>query len=173
MSTKPKIGIIGYSDGEPEVHDELKGFVQSQVDAIKDALIKDARVDIVEASSLVYSVSTARNMALEMVKEDVDGVIFSYGVFSFPNFTVVSAQNLQCPILLAANLNPDWPGMVSMLASGGALNQLGIEHFRVAGDVNDKDVLEKVIDFAKAAHVVTSLKGSNYGLIGGRKSWNV
>lgn len=168
MPTKPKIGIIGYSDGEPEVHDELKGFVQSQVDAIKDALIQDDRVDIIEASSLVYSVSTARNMALEMVKEDVDGVIFSYGVFSFPNFTVVSAQNLQCPILLAANLNPDWPGMVSMLASGGALNQLGIEHFRVAGDVNDKDVLEKVIDFSKAAHVVTSLKGSNYGLIGGR-----
>ncbi len=168
MSTKPKIGIIGYSDGEPEVHEELKGFVQSQVTAIKDALNCDGRVDIVEASSLVFSVATARDMALEMVKEDVDGVIFSYGVFSFPNFTVVSAQTLQCPMLLAANLNPEWPGMVSMLASGGALNQLGIDHFRVAGDIKDPAILEKFIKFAKASHVVTSLKGSTYGLIGGR-----
>ena len=168
MSTKPKIGIIGYSDGEPEVHEELKGFVQSQVTAIKDALNCDGRVDIIEASSLVFSVATARDMALEMVKEDVDGVIFSYGVFSFPNFTVVSAQTLQCPMLLAANLNPEWPGMVSMLASGGALNQLGIDHFRVAGDIKDPSILEKFIKFAKASHVVTSLKGSTYGLIGGR-----
>lgn len=168
MSTKPKIGIIGYSDGEPEVHDELKGFVQAQVTVIKEALNKDGRVDVVEASGLVHSVTSARDMALEMVKADVDGVIFSYGVFSFPNFTVVSAQNIQCPILLVANLNPEWPGMVSMLASGGALNQLGIEHSRVAGDINDTEILEKVIRFAKAAHVVSTLKGSTYGLIGGR-----
>lgn len=168
MAVKPKIGIIGYSDGEPEVHEDLKGFVQAEVDTIIDALKKDGRIEVVEASELVHSVSTAKSMALEMVKADVAGVIFSYGVFSFPNFSVVSAQNLQCPVLLAANLNPDWPGMVSMLASGGALNQLGINHFRVAGDVKHPEVLQKIVDFAKAAHVVTSLKGASYGLIGGR-----
>ncbi|MGI6432428.1 MAG: L-fucose/L-arabinose isomerase family protein [Sphaerochaetaceae bacterium] len=168
MPKKPLLGIIGFSDGEPEVHADLKDFVQAQLDSIVSYLKKDGRVDIVEASDLVHSVTTAKDMALEMVSQKVDGVIFSYGVFSFPNFTVVSAQNLNCPVLLAANLNPDWPGMVSMLASGGALNQLGMTHFRVAGDIKDKEVADKYINFAKAAHVVSSLKGSTYGLIGGR-----
>ena len=38
-----------------------------------------------------------------------------------------------------ANLNPEWPGMVSMLASGGGLNQLGIPHLRAAGDIRDPE----------------------------------
>ncbi|MFA7671436.1 MAG: L-fucose/L-arabinose isomerase family protein [Sphaerochaetaceae bacterium] len=168
MLRKPKLGIIGFSDGEPGVHEDLKGFVKAQVDAIVKELRSDGRLEIVEASDLVHSVATAKDMALEMVKGNVDGVIFSYGVFSFPNFSVISAQNLNCPVLLAANLNPDWPGMVSMLASGGALNQLGINHFRVAGDVVEPAVKKKFIDFGKAAYVVSSLNGSSYGLIGGR-----
>lgn len=58
--------------------------------------------------------------------------------------------------------------MVSMLAAGGGLDHEGIQHFRVAGDVNDKDVLEKIIKFAKCAKVVSRLNGQKYGLIGGR-----
>ena len=98
----------------------------------------------------------------------VDATLFSYGVFSFPNFSAIAAKNGKGPFLLAANLNPDWPGMVSMLAAGGALNHLGIDHFRVAGDVNDKEVLKKIIEFAKCAKVVSRLNGQKYGLIGGR-----
>ena len=37
MNKKPKIGVIGFSDGEPEVHEELKGIVQEQMDAIVKA----------------------------------------------------------------------------------------------------------------------------------------
>ena len=50
----------------------------------------------------------------------------------------------------------------------GALHHLGIDHFRVAGDVKDKEVLDKYITFAKCAKVVSSLNGQKYGLIGGR-----
>jgi len=168
MNSLPKIGIIGFSDGEPAVHEELKFFVKTQVDAIVTALNASGNVEIVEASELVYSSELAKKMALEMVSNEVDGVIFSYGVFSFPNFSVIAAQSLNVPILLASNLNPDWPGMVSMLASGGALNQLGINHFRVAGDVKDLSIRDKYINFAKCAFVVNRLRGSKYGLLGGR-----
>jgi len=69
---------------------------------------------------------------------------------------------------LAANLNPDWPGMVAMLAAGGALHHLGINHYRAAGDFHDPIVLEKIITFGKCAKVVSKLNGQKYGLIGGR-----
>ena len=55
-----------------------------------------------------------------------------------------------------------------MLAGGGALNHLGIKHFRVAGDVNQPEVLERIMKFCRCARAVTSLNGKTYGLVGGR-----
>lgn len=168
MSKKPVLGILGFSDGDPEVHEQLKGIVQAQVDAIVEALQADGRVEVVAAPALVNSVESAKRLSSDLAGKGVDGTIFSYGVFAFPNFSAIAAQNGKGPFLLAANLNPDWPGMVSMLAAGGALHHLGIEHFRVAGDVKTSQVLEQIVTFAKCAKAVSSLNGMKYGLFGGR-----
>jgi len=168
MLRKPILGLIGFSDGDPEVHEQLKDIVQAQVDVIKSELEKDGRVDVVLADKLVASVADAKAEAEKLRNKGVDGTIFSYGVFSFPNFSAIAAKNGQGPYLLAANLNPDWPGMVAMLASGGALHHLGINHFRVAGDFRTPEVLEKIVTFAKCAKVKNMLNGQKYGLIGGR-----
>ena len=168
MIRKPRLGILGFSDGEPEVHEQLKGFVQSTLDGIAEGLEKSGEVEVVRGDQLVNSVALAKEESLKMVAKDLDGTIFSYGVFSFPNFSAIAAKNGKGPFLLAANLLPDWPGMVAMLASGGALHHLGIEHFRVAGDIRRKEVLEKYLTFARCARVASSLNGQKYGMIGGR-----
>ncbi|MCL4377517.1 MAG: L-fucose/L-arabinose isomerase family protein [Actinobacteria bacterium] len=168
MNSITKIGILGFSDGEPEVHEQLKNIVQTQLDVIADALRFSNEIDVIVGDKLINSVSAAKEEALKLVAKNVDGVIFSYGIFSFPNFSAIAAKNLNKPILLAANLNPDWPGMVAMLASGGALHHLGINHFRVAGDVKEKEVLDKILTFCKCARTASRLNGSKYGLIGGR-----
>ena len=129
MSKKPVLGIVGLSDGDLEVHEQLKGVVQDQV-------------EVIEAKKLVNSVRSAKEQAEYLRDQGVDGTILSYGVFAFPNFSAIVAQNGKGPFLLAANLNPDWPGMVAMLAAGGALNHLGIRHFRASGDVKEPEVLE-------------------------------
>ena len=168
MSKKPVIGVLGFSDGEPAVHEELKGFVQAQVDALVNALRATGEVEVIVGDDLVYTVQSAKDQAIKLMAAGVDGTIFSYGVFSFPNFSAVAAMNGKGPFLLAAPLNPDWPGMVAMLAAGGALHHLGINHYRAAGDVNDPKVMEKILRFCRCAHVVSSLNGQRYGLIGGR-----
>ncbi len=168
MNKKPVVGIVGVSDGDREVHETLKEIVQAQVNTIVEELKKDGRVDVVEAETLVCSVRTAKEQAEFLRNRGVDATIISHGVFAFPNFTVVIAKFGQGPLMLCANLNPDWPGMVSMLAAGGALDHLGIDHFRAAGDFKDPKVLEKVIRFARCGAVVNRLKGQKYGLIGGR-----
>ncbi len=168
MIRKPRIGVLGFSDGEPEVHENLKAFVQTQMDIIVDALNATGKVDVVRGENLVNSVETAKAEAMKLTAKGVDGTIFSYGVFSFPNFSAIAARNGQGPFLLAANLNPQWPGMVAMLASGGALNHLGIGHFRAAGDISDPKVLEKYLRFSRCAYAATGLNGQKYGLVGGR-----
>lgn len=168
MGNKPVLGIMGLSDGDKAVHQQLKHIVQQQVDAIVKALTDSGEVEVIEAPELVCSVQSAKEQAEYLKKQGVDGTILSYGVFAFPNFSAIAAKNGKGPFLLAANLNPDWPGMVAMLAAGGALNHLGIRHFRASGDVFQPEVLEKYIRFAKCAKVVSRLNGQKYGLIGGR-----
>ena len=168
MSKKPVLGIVGLSDGDLEVHEQLKGVVQDQVDAIAAALRASGQVEVIEAKKLVNSVRSAKEQAEYLRDQGVDGTILSYGVFAFPNFSAIVAQNGKGPFLLAANLNPDWPGMVAMLAAGGALNHLGIRHFRASGDVKEPEVLERYIRFARCARAVNRLNGQKYGLIGGR-----
>lgn len=168
MIRKPVLGLIGFSDGDPDVHEQLKDVVQKQVNVIAEELRKDGRVNVIVADNLVNSVISAKEEAERLKSKGVDGTIFSYGVFAFPNFSAIAAQNGKGPFLLAANLNPDWPGMVAMLAAGGALHHLGINHYRVAGDFRDPAVLQKIVTFGKCAKVVTRLNGQKYGLIGGR-----
>lgn len=168
MTNKAVLGLIGFSDGDPEVHKQLKDIVQAQVNVIASELRKEGSVDVIVADRLVCSVATAKEEAEKLKAKGVDGTIFSYGVFAFPNFSAIAARNGKGPFMLAANLNPEWPGMVAMLAAGGALHHLGITHYRAAGDFHDPEVLGKLIKFGKCARVVTRLNGQKYGLIGGR-----
>lgn len=168
MLKKPVIGIIGVSDGDSAVHETLKDVVQAQVDTIVGALRKDGRVEVIEADCLVNSVESAKEQAELLRMKGVDGTLISHGVFAFPNFSAIIAKNGKGPFLLCANLNPDWPGMVSMLAAGGALDHLGIDHFRAAGDFTKPEKLEEIVTFARCAAVASGLNGQKYGLIGGR-----
>lgn len=168
MIALPKLGLVGFSDGDPEVHEQLKDIVQAQVDIIARELTASSLVEVVVAQKLVSSVQDAKEQAEYLRNQGVDATIFAYGVFSFPNFSAIAAKNGKGPFLLVANLNPDWPGMVSMLAAGGALHHLGIKHSRVAGDVTDPAVREKILKFARCARVVSRLNGQKYALIGGR-----
>lgn len=168
MSRLPKIAVLGFSDGDPEVHKQLKGIVETQMEAVASELEKTGLVEVIRGREIINSSASAKEEAVRTVAEDVDGTIFCYGVFSFPNFSAIAAKNGKGPFLLVANLNPDWPGMVAMLAAGGALHHLGIDHFRVAGDVKDRKVLDQILRFIRCAKAVNGLKGQAYGLIGGR-----
>ena len=92
MLRKPLIGIMGLSDGDPVVHEKSKDVVQHQLDVIKAALEKDGSVDVVVADNLVTSVASARAEAEKLKAKGVDGTIFSYGVFAWPNFSATAAK---------------------------------------------------------------------------------
>jgi len=72
------------------------------------------------------------------------------------------------PFLTFCNVHPSEPGMVGMLAASGALDQLGRNHHRIWGDINDVQVLAKVMSFIRSAGALSRLKGQTYGLFGGR-----
>ena len=70
--------------------------------------------------------------------------------------------------MLLANIDPVQPGMVGMLAGGGALDQIGRKHNRLWGDPDSAEVIAKIGTLARAAGAVSSLRGTTFGRIGGR-----
>jgi L-fucose isomerase len=72
------------------------------------------------------------------------------------------------PYLLFCNVNPSEPGMVGMLAAAGTMDQLGRPYTRVWGAIEKADVLDRVMQFVRAAGALSMLKGQTYGLFGGR-----
>ncbi|MDD3139479.1 MAG: L-fucose isomerase, partial [Lachnospiraceae bacterium] len=79
---KPILGLIGFSDGDMEVHEQLKDIVQAQVDVIEAELKKEGSVEVIVAEALVNSVASAKAEAEKLKAKGVDGTIFSYGVFA-------------------------------------------------------------------------------------------
>jgi L-fucose/D-arabinose isomerase len=161
-----KIGVLTFSDGREFVHRDLAEMNRGFQDRLANRLRGDGH-DVV-AGELVWSADTARSQGRRLAQEGCDATIFNYAVWAFPHFSAIASRFVPGPILAFSNVNPAYPGMVAMLAAAGALNQLGISYGRAFGDVDDEATYATIRSFATAAGVVGGLKGSTYGLIGGR-----
>jgi L-fucose/D-arabinose isomerase len=95
-------------------------------------------------------------------------MVVNIPVWAFPHFTVLAARETPGPLALFSNVDPAYPGMVGMLAAGGALDQVGRVHARVWGNAGDEQALDRLVQVARAAAAVRQLEGSTFGRIGGR-----
>jgi len=165
---KRKVGILTFSDGREEVHREVESVNRDFQIRLSEALRATGEVEPVEGREIVWTAELARNEALRLAHEGCEVTIFNFAVWSFPHLAVVASRFAPGPFLLFSNINPRYPGMVGMLASAGALDQIGALHGRLSGDVRDEKVLKKMLAFIRAASAVNRLKGETFGLFGGR-----
>lgn len=165
---KRKLGILTFSDGRKRVHEELLETNQGFLDRLVKTLQETGELDLVLGSEIIYTPTQAKTQAEALKCAGVDGTVLNFSIWSFPHLPVIAAENGQGPYLLLSNLNPQSPGLIAMLAAGGCLDQVGIRHERLWGDVGDEKVLKKILSFSRAASVVNRLKGQTCGLIGGR-----
>jgi L-fucose isomerase len=162
-----RIGILSMSDGRDFVHNDVAGFITESATAVAAAL-RAAGHEVVLADEIVWSNELAVSQARRLADQRVDLTVFHYAVWAFPHFTMLAADATPGPLLLLANIDPVYPGMVGMLAGGGALDQIGRVHARAWGDIGSPDVLAAVSTQAAAAAAVQGLRGATFGRIGGR-----
>ncbi|GAB2959236.1 L-fucose/L-arabinose isomerase family protein [Amycolatopsis acidiphila] len=162
-----RIGVISISDGRDHVHARNAGFIQSKQDALVRSL-RAAGHEVVAGSDLVATNTLATSVARGVAAADVDVTVFYYAVWSFPHFTMLAADATRSPLILVASTDPTEPGLVGMLAAGGALDQIGRTHTRLWGAPDDAELAANVGVQARAASAVASLRGSTFGRFGGR-----
>jgi L-fucose/D-arabinose isomerase len=161
------IALMTVSDGRQYVHDEIEGFGLDVQRRIRTAL-ESIGHDVVTAGGDAHSNSTSVSLARVLADQRPDLTIVNVPVWAFPHFTMLAARETAGSVVLFSNVDPQYPGMVGMLAAGGGLDQIGRIHERAWGDVEEPAVLRRLDALALAGSAANRLKGSTFGRIGGR-----
>jgi len=163
-----KIGLITFSDGRPRVHQALLPTIEQSIKEVCEMLSGVEGLKLVVGDRVVTSAKIAVEESKKMVARDVDGTVFNFPVWNFPNYVSIAATLGKGPYLFLAKRDPENPGLVGMLCSKGGLDQLGYHYMSAWGDLTDKRLIQKVENFTRVAHMINRLKGQTFGMIGGR-----
>src|ERR687894_215643 len=126
-----RVGLLTFSDGRDFVHADIKTFGQDVEGRIAQAL-EQAGHEVIRATEPIWTNTLATTEARRVADARPDLTIFNYPVWAFPHFSMLAATASPGPLLLFSNIDPQFPGMVGMLAAGGGLDQIGRQHTAVA-----------------------------------------
>ncbi|MBA0052577.1 fucose isomerase [Streptomyces sp. AJS327] len=162
-----RIGLLPLSDGRAYVRRDVHAHIDRSATQLA-ALLREAGHEVITAPEQVSSNTLATSQARWLADHHPDLTILHYAVWTFPHFTALAADALPGPLLLLSTIDPQYPGMVGMLAAGGALDQIGRTHTRAWGDLDDPAVRERILTQVRVGAAVSGLRGSTFGRIGGR-----
>ena len=163
----PTVGVLTVSDGRAAVHRDVGSFAADVEDRIVRSVARAGHT-VVRAGEVICTNELAVSEARRIADARPDLTIVNIPVWAFPHFTMLAARELPGPLLLFSNVDPKYPGMVGMLAAGGALDQIGRVHGRVWGSVEDPLVAATLETHVRAGSAVAQLRGQTFGRIGGR-----
>ncbi|WP_419995977.1 L-fucose/L-arabinose isomerase family protein [Streptomyces boninensis] len=162
-----RIGLLSISDGRDYVQRDVREHVTRAGQELA-GMLAEAGHEVIIAPEHVESNVLATSQARFLADQHVDLTIFHHSVWTFPHFTMLAAEATPGPILMVSNIDPQYPGMVGMLAGAGGLDQIGRVHARAWGDLNDPDTKARILSNVRAGAAVQGLRGSTFGRIGGR-----
>lgn len=162
-----RIGILTFSDGRDFVHHDLITFLADIEQKIAGVLTARGH-EVIRGQEPIWTNELATREARRVADARPDLTIFNIPVWAFPHFSMLAAHATPGAILLFSTLNPQYPGMVGMLAASGGLDQVGRTYGRAWGDIDEPEVLARVEGHVHAAASVNALSGSTFGRIGGR-----
>jgi L-fucose isomerase len=164
-----QVGLVGFSDGRLRVHETLVGAIQRHADILAKAIAGDPLLVAVPTASIVHSAAMARAAAAEMRAAGIEAAVFNIPVFAFPNYSLIAARLLEMPVLLSSPKDPTLPGLGGIMAAHGAMAQIGLKSVKLWGNPREEPELQELLSaFCRASGVIQRLKGSVFGLIGGR-----
>src|SRR5690348_15583655 len=153
-----KIGILTFSDGRAFVAREVDELNRRSQSRLQHRLEADGYTTVA-GEEIVCTNEQAVNEAKKLAAAGCDCTIFHFSVWAFPHLPALASRFAPGPLLLFSNINPQYPGLVGMLASAGALKQAGTAYARVYGDIEDSAVYARVQSFIRAAGAVSGLRG--------------
>ncbi len=162
-----RIGLLDFGDGRDFLSQPLAPVQRQFRDALAGRLRADGH-EVVLGDDVIWRNDIAVRNGKAMAAADVDAVIFNFSVWAWPQYARVAGQFCPQPIAMFSNVNPQFPGLVGMLANAGSLDQAGIRFTKTFGDLDDAGVYGALLTRLRAVAAARRLRGLTYALIGGR-----
>jgi L-fucose isomerase len=163
-----RVGILSFSDGRRRVHEGLAPYIKEQESRIRTSLERTGEVEVLLPDEIAWHPELARSQSRLIAARQPDAVILSVPVFAFPNLAVIATALQAVPCLALSPVNGALPGLGGVLAASNAIRQVGMRCEKVWGNLEEPRTLGRVMEFLRAAHAVSRLRGQVYGLVGGR-----
>lgn len=162
-----RVGLLDFGDGRDFLSQPLAPVQRQLRDALA-ARLRDDGIEVVLGDEVIRRNDIAVRNGKAMAAADVDAVIFNFTVWAWPQYARVAAQFCPQPIAMFASINPQYPGLVGMLANAGSLDQAGIRFTKTFGNLEDPQVYATLTTRLRAVAAARRLRGLTYALIGGR-----
>ncbi len=166
--TRPiKVGILDFGDGRSFLKEPLAPVNQKFREALAQRLETEG-FEVVLGDEVIWQNDIAVRNGRALAAANVDVVIFNFSVWAWPQYARVAAQFCPQPVVMFSNINPQYPGLVGMLANSGSLDQVGIRFYKTFGAIEDDATFRIVRSRLVAIAAARRLGGQTYCLIGGR-----
>jgi L-fucose isomerase len=174
MRTTP-VGLVLLNDERPHVTGQTEDMNMTVLarwaEALRVRLAEGARStpEIVVGRETVKDVRLAQEIGEDLRRAGCRSLILLFNVWNFPYLVwpLLNTVGRDVPVLSLSNNQGAYPGNVGLLATDGALRQVGVRTHRIVGDVSDEETQDAVVDWIRAAQAVTTIRNEVYGLYGG------
>lgn len=162
-----RVGLLDFGDGRHFLSQPLAPVQRQFRDELAARLRADG-IEVVLGDDVIWRNDIAVRNGKAMAAADVDVVLFNFSVWAWPQYARVAAQFCPQPVVMFSGINPQFPGLVGMLANAGALAQAGFRYYKTFGDLADDDTYASLKARLLAVAAARRLRGLTYCLIGGR-----
>ena len=164
---KIRVGVLDFGDGRHYLQRPLEP-VNRQFREQLVARLEGGGFDVVTGDEVIWQNDIAVRNGRRMSALETDVVVFNFSVWAWPQYARVAAQFCPQPIVMFSNVNPQYPGLVGMLANSGSLDQAGIPFTKSFGDIAQDAVFARLRAQITGVAAARRLRGLTYCLFGGR-----
>jgi L-fucose isomerase len=150
--------------------DSRNDLIIKREPAVKEEILSlkwlSEEYEVIE-SNFLNTVADIADFSEKALAFGAQSLIIHIPIWADPLFSIKLHNHCPLPILLLGNNRPDTSSLVGLLGAGGALDQVGCQHFRVFEHTSENSV-RTIHSFIRACAAIQSLKGQTLGLFGGK-----
>ncbi len=166
---QPKVGLLVFSEtrAREDVYLKRKPIWDREVERFVSLI--EPVTDIIWPSNREIR---SKNEAIDAIREihaaNADAIILYPPTFVAPALVAHTACLSHVPVAVVHNEEPDSLSQLAFFAVVGAMEQIGLKHLRVPGDIGDSTNHAILLSFLRGAAACSRLRGQTFGCIGGR-----
>jgi len=166
---RPRVALFNYLEGHQreDVYRKRWPIAKREIDRLTRLLTPDVellqmpKAEVRSKADLLANIAALGGMT-------ADAVLLHVPIFTAPAMVAHTASLLDRPMALVGNESLDSLSLLALLASAGAIDQIGIPYKRIPGDLADEDNKVELVAYLRAATAASRIKGMTFGALGGR-----